>query len=41
MPIQRYKLEQIVTMLRQIEVGIADGKTTPQPCKETTRLHRS
>jgi len=33
MPIQRYKPEQIVTMLRQIEVGIA-GKTTPQACKE-------
>ena len=30
MPIQRYKPEQIVTMLRQIEVGIANGKTTPQ-----------
>jgi transposase-like protein len=34
MPIQRYKPEQIVTMLRQIEVGIANGKTTSQACKE-------
>ena len=34
MPIQRYKPEQIVTMLRQVEVGIANGKTTPQVCKE-------
>jgi putative transposase len=34
MPIQRYKPEQIVTMMRQIEVGIANGKTTPQACKE-------
>ena len=34
MPIQRYKPEQIVTMLRQIEVGIANGKTTPQACEE-------
>jgi len=34
MPNQRYKPEQIVTMLRQIEVGIANGKTTPQACKE-------
>ena len=34
MPIQRYKPEQIITMLRQIEVGIANGKTTPQACKE-------
>jgi len=31
---QRYKPEQIVTMLRLIEVGIANGKTTPQACKE-------
>jgi hypothetical protein len=35
-PIQRYKPEQIVTMLRQIEVGIANGKTTPQACKEAS-----
>ena len=34
MPMQRYKPEQIVTMLRQIEVGIANGKNTPQACKE-------
>jgi len=34
MPIQRYKPEQIVTTLRQIEVSIANGKTTPQACKE-------
>ena len=30
----RYKPEQIVTMLRQIEVGVANRKTTPQACKE-------
>lgn len=34
MPMQRHKPEQIVTMLRQIEVCIANGKTTPQACKE-------
>ena len=34
MPIKRYKPEQIVTMLRQIEVSIANGTTTPQACKE-------
>jgi len=34
MPIKRYKAEQIVTLLRQIEVGIANGKLTPQACKE-------
>ncbi len=34
MPMKRYKAEQIVTLLRQIEVGIANGKLTPQACKE-------
>jgi putative transposase len=34
MPKKMYKAEQIVTLLRQIEVGIANGKTTPQVCKE-------
>ena len=34
MPMRRYKPEQIVTLLRQIEVAIANGKTTPQACKE-------
>jgi len=34
MPIKRYKPEQIVTLLRQIEVEIANGKTTPLACKE-------
>jgi len=34
MPIKRYKPKQIVTLLRQIEVGIANGKTAPQACKE-------
>ena len=34
MPIKRYKAEQIVTLLRQIEVGIANGKLSPQACKE-------
>ena len=31
---KRYKPEQIVTLLRQIEVGVANGKTTPQACRE-------
>jgi hypothetical protein len=31
---RKHKPEQIVTLLRQIEVGIANGKTTPQACKE-------
>jgi putative transposase len=34
MPMKRYKPEQIVNLLRQIEVEIANGKTTPQVCKE-------
>ena len=34
MPMKRYKPEQIVTLLRQIEVEIANGKTTPQARKE-------
>jgi putative transposase len=34
MPMTRYKPEQIVTLLRQIEVAIANGKSTPQACKE-------
>jgi transposase-like protein len=34
MPMQRYKPEQIVMMLRQIEVAVGNGKTTPLACKE-------
>ena len=34
MPMKKYKPEQIVTLLRQVEVEIANGKTTPQACKE-------
>ena len=34
MLMQRYKPEQIVTVLRQIEVAVANGKSTPQACKE-------
>ena len=34
MPMQRYKPEQIVTVLRQIEEAMANGKSTPQACKE-------
>ena len=29
-----YKPEEIVTLLRQVEVAVANGKTTPQACKE-------
>ena len=34
MPIKRYKAEQIVGVLRQIEVAVANGKSTTQGCKE-------
>jgi hypothetical protein len=34
MPTARYRPEQIVTLLRQMEVDVANGKTTPQACKE-------
>jgi putative transposase len=34
LPTKRYKPEQIVTLLRQIEVEIANGKSPPQACKE-------
>ena len=34
MSIKKYKPEQIVTVLRQIEVQMANGKTSPQACKE-------
>ncbi len=34
MAIRRHKAEEIVFLLRQIEVAIANGKTTPQACRE-------
>ena len=34
MSIQKYTPEQIVTVLRQIEVQMANGKAAPQACKE-------
>ena len=34
MPNQRYKPEQIVNLLRKIEVEIANGKTTPLACRD-------
>ncbi len=34
MSIRKYKPEQIIAVLRQIEVQIANGKTPPQACKE-------
>ncbi len=34
MPNKRYKPEQIVNLLRKIEVEIANGKTTPQAARD-------
>jgi transposase-like protein len=34
MPTKRYKPEQIVNLLRQSEVEVANGKTTPQACRD-------
>jgi len=34
MSTMRFKPEQIVNLLRQIEVEIANGKTTPQACRD-------
>jgi putative transposase len=34
MAMKRFRAEQIVTLLRQIEVELTNGKTTPQACKE-------
>ncbi len=33
---KRHTAEQVVNLLRQIEVGIANGKTTVQACKEAS-----
>jgi putative transposase len=35
MAMKKHKPEQIVALLRQIEVEIANGKNTPQACKES------
>ena len=34
MSTKRYKPEQVVNLLRQIEVETANGKTTPQACRD-------
>jgi putative transposase len=31
---RRYTAEEIVTVLRQVEVTMAKGKPTPQACRE-------
>lgn len=34
MPMRKYNPDQIVTLLRHVEAEWANGKTTPQACKE-------
>jgi hypothetical protein len=34
---KRHTAEQIVSLLRQIEVAVANGKTTPVVCRESQR----
>jgi len=34
MSTKRYKPEQVVNLLRQIEVEVANGKPTPQACRD-------
>ncbi|MGD0227753.1 MAG: hypothetical protein ABSF71_36030 [Terriglobia bacterium] len=38
MSTKKYKPEQIVNLLRQIEVEVANGKTTPQACWQVYRV---
>jgi transposase-like protein len=33
---KKHSAEQVVNVLRQIEVGVANGKTTVQACKEAS-----
>ena len=33
---KKHTAEQVVNLLRQIEVGVANGKTTVQACKEAS-----
>ena len=34
MPKKRFSAEQIVTLLRQIEVSMAQGKSVPEACRD-------
>jgi putative transposase len=41
MPLKKCKPEPIVTLLRQLEVELANGKTIPQACKEAEWSRRN
>jgi len=32
---RKYTAEEVVTVLRQVEVSMANAKTTPQACRES------
>ena len=38
---KKHSAEQVVNLLRQIEVGVANGKTTVQACKEAGILEQT
>ena len=41
MPRKRYKTQQtqqIIGLLRQVEVQVANGRLTPQPCREAMEI---
>jgi len=40
MPMKKNKLEQIVTMLRRVEVELENGKTTCKPARKPSSPHR-
>jgi hypothetical protein len=39
MPVKKHEPDHIVTLLRQVEVELASGKTTPQVCKKLRSPH--
>ena len=38
---KKHTAEQIVNLLRQVEVGVANGKTLPQACKEAAIVEQT
>ena len=37
---KKHMAEQIMNLLRRVEVGVANGKTLPQACKKPRSLNR-
>jgi putative transposase len=38
---KKHSPEQVLNLLRQVEVGVANGKTTTQACKEAEITEQS